>query len=230
MMDPSFAWILSVGFAVLGAVSLIAALRARGTADRISYGLHVLMSAGMVAMPWAWGMSIPVPLSVAVFTAASLWYAYQALFRPASAAGPGDGHVHHGPVLLWYHAAMMAAMVWMAVLMSIMADLSGMGGDGHSAMAGMSGMSGGAPMAGMTDSAPTAGMSMADTVSLPVWSIALSLAFVLLFAVAAVWYLVRLVRAPSGDPRAHPALPPVFDTLLSFLMAIGMGAGFLLML
>lgn len=143
----------------------------------------------MIAMPWMWGMSIPVPLSVAVFTAAALWYAFRALFRPASAAGPGDGHPHHGPVLLWYHAAMMAAMVWMAVL-----------------------------------------MSMVGIVSLPGWSIALSVSFVLLFAVATLWYLVRLVRAPTGDPRAHPALPPAFDTLLSFAMAIGMGAGFLLML
>lgn len=225
MMDPRFAWVLSVGFAVLGTISLIAALRARVAADRVSYGLHVLMSVGMIAMPWAWGMSIPVSLSVAVFTAASLWYAFQAVFRPASAAGPGDGHAHHGPILLWYHAVMMAAMVWMAVLMSIMVELSGTGVDPPAAMAGMTGMTGGASMAGMSASTP-----MAVNISLPAWSVAVTVAFVLQFAAAALWYLVRLVRAPASNPRLHPALPPVFDTLLSFAMAIGMGAGFLLML
>lgn len=90
MMSPSFAWILSVGFAVLGTISLIAALRARAAADRISYGLHVLMSVGMIAMSWAWGMSIPVP-SAWPSSPPPRWYAYQALFRPASAAGPGTG-------------------------------------------------------------------------------------------------------------------------------------------
>lgn len=137
-LDPISAWILRVGFTVLGRRTL-------------------------VRLPGA------VPARVR--------------------AGPGDGHHHHGPVLLWYHAAMMAAMVWMAVL-----------------------------------------MSMVGTVSLPGWSIAPSVGFVLLLAVAALWFLVRLVRVPAGDLRAHPVLPPVIDTLLSFAMAILMGAGFLLML
>ena len=71
------------------------------------------MCAVMIAMSWSWGAGIPAIAQVTVFTAGGGWFAGQALFGARTGAASGGGHG-----VSWYHAAMMAAMVWMAVAMS----------------------------------------------------------------------------------------------------------------
>ena len=80
------------------------------------------------------------------------------------------------------------------------------------------------PMPGMQP----AGGSMTGLWQQPVWAVAVTLGFVALFAVATVWFLVDLARTPAG-PRGAAPLSPLAQTLLNLVMAIGMGASFLVM-
>ncbi|UAJ81732.1 DUF5134 domain-containing protein (plasmid) [Leifsonia sp. ZF2019] len=212
--DPALAWTFTAWFTVTGAVALVALVRSRSRADRGSYLAHVLMSLSMAIMPWAWSTAVPPLLQIVVFTVAAVWYAGLAVFRPRVHAGPETGGHHSGPLLLSYHAAMMAAMVWMSALMTLMMGGSTSGPGMH--------MHGG-DMAGMAS-----GASMTDLWQQPVWAVVITLAFVLLFAVATVWFLVELTSAP-GSSRGTEPLSPIVQTLLNFVMAIGMGVSFFVM-
>lgn len=197
--NPAVGWLLSALFSLTGLVAIVGAVRARRGADRVSYVAHALMSLAMVLMPWPAWSAVPAIVPILVFSAAALWYLFLALFRRDVEAGPGDGH-GHGPLLLGYHVAMMAAMVWMVV---VMASMASMGGHMH----------------GMSDS-----MSMW---ALPAWQLGLSLAATAFFALAAVWFLVRMLQPPVRG--RHGALPAVIEELVSLGMAVGMAASFLLM-
>lgn len=215
ILDPVLAWALTTCFAATGAVSLAALLRSRAWADRGSYLAHLLMSVSMAIMPWPWAMAIPPLLQVLVFTSAALWYAGLAVLLPRTHAGP-EGLDHHGRAgYLVYHAAMMAAMVWMAVLMTLLMGGSTSGDDAH-----MSGMD----MGGMDASAG----GIAGLWQQPPWAVAVTIAFVAMFATAAARFVVDLVRAPATSPVAAP-LSPVSQTLLNLVMALGMGASLLVM-
>jgi hypothetical protein len=107
-------WVLSALFAGLGAWYLVAACRELFPVGRpgrlvpaVGSGLHAVMCAVMLGMSWSWGAGIPAIAQVTVFTAGGGWFAGQALFGARSGAS-------------WYQAAMMAAMVWMAVTMSVL--------------------------------------------------------------------------------------------------------------
>ena len=116
-------WVLTVGFAGTGCWFLVRGLRRAGVADRISSLAHVVMSAGMIAMAWPWGMSLPVPAQVVAFGAAALWFCVMLLdLTPAECCEGRSAHAHH--------ALMMGAMVWMLVTMPDMPSGSG-GGGGH---------------------------------------------------------------------------------------------------
>lgn len=217
--DPVFAWALTVCFATVGVVWLVALTGAQRRIDRGSFFAHVLMSASMAIMPWAWSMAVPALLQIVVFTVAALWYAGLLVLRHA---GAHTGH-HDGPVFLGYHAAMMTAMVWMSALMALMA-----GGDpagpasAHAHGMSMPGMN----MPGMPTTTP--GLDAATGLwQQPLWAIVITLAFVAMFLVAAVCMLVALVRGRS--PAAPGPLSPVTQTLLNLVMAIGMGGSFLVL-
>ena len=212
--DPVLAWVFTVCFGATGVVSLVALVRSRTWTDRGSYFAHVLMSVSMAVMPWAWSMAIPALLQIVVFTAAALWYVGLAVLRPQTHAGPeGPGH-HHRTGYRVYHGAMMAAMVWMSVLMTLMMG-GGTSGDHMHDMGGMD--RGGAGTAVMT-----------GLWAQPVWAVIVTVAFVAMFVAAAVWFLVDLVRAPEGPTPTAP-LSPIAQTLLNLVMAIGMAASFLVM-
>lgn len=213
--DPALAWTFTVWFTATGVVSLVALVRSRTWSDRGSYFAHVLMSLSMAIMPWAWSTAAPPLLQILVFTIAALWYVGLAVFRPRTHAGPEAGGHHSGPLLLAYHAAMMAAMVWMSALMTMM--MGGSTGDGMPDHGGMS-------MPGMD----MAGGAMTGLWQQPAWVVAITLGFVALFAVATVWFLVDLARTPAGSRGAAP-LSPLVQTLLNLVMAIGMGSSFLVM-
>jgi hypothetical protein len=91
--------------------------------SRINDGVHVLMSAEMIAM--AWSIPDPYGVGIAVFTAAALWFAVQATGVPLSRAGlvagtvpagpicPGHGHEAPARTQCLHHAFLLATMVWM---------------------------------------------------------------------------------------------------------------------
>ena len=125
-------WVLSALFAGLGAWYLAAAGRElfplgrrRRLVPAVGAGLQAVMCAVMIGMSWSWGAGIPAIAQVTVFTAGGGWFAGQALFggrTGAASVGDPAGESPGGPAggygASWYHAAMMAAMVWMAVAMS----------------------------------------------------------------------------------------------------------------
>lgn len=117
-------WLVTVGFAGTGCWFLVRGVRGASVADRISAVAHVVMSAGMIAMAWPWGMSLPVAAQVVVFSAAALWFCALLLgWMPSECREGRHAHAHH--------ALMMGAMVWMLVTMPDMPVGSGGGGHHH---------------------------------------------------------------------------------------------------
>ncbi len=185
-------WVLTALFAVLAAWYLAdAAWSARDQAagrSRRATGsvLRAAMSAAMISMFWSWGTDVPVIAQVTAFTAAAGWFAGQAVF---GAGGQRSAGCHRN----WYHAGMMAVMVWMAVAMPLhaaptpgvpMAGMSGMampGGD----MAGMA-MDGAATVAGSVMSLPAAGS--------PGWVGVASVALAVALFAAAAWQVFAVIR------------------------------------
>lgn len=210
MGTPVTASVASLLFGALSAWFAGRVVTGRDVPDRVSNLLHLLMSAAMAAMPWAWAP--PALPQVLVFTAGAFWYAGIALFRPTADAAIGVGHGPHGVAGLWYHAGMTLAMVWMAVAMTPSTPGGGAAG-GMTGMTGMAGMSGtaGAASAGSTAVAATA------TGDAP-WALAVSIALGVVFAIAAVWLTVLLVQESAGVARRHE----VADLTASTAMAAGM--------
>jgi hypothetical protein len=159
-------------------------------------------------MPLGVSTRIPAAMQILIFTAAALWYAYLILFRPSAVSETVGSH-HSGRPRLLYHAGMMLAMVWMAV---IMAPLPGTGAAAIQTMPSMSmpGMS----MAG-TGAAPTpAGTAVHG------WSDPVSIMIGIGFAVATIWYAVRFVLV-GGSPGPTD-VRKLADNGAAALMAAGM--------
>ncbi|HUO38896.1 MAG TPA: DUF5134 domain-containing protein [Mycobacterium sp.] len=185
--NPGLRWALTILFVVSIGLYGRLAIRVRAPRQRVGWSLHVLMSAAMIAMAWPLGMSIPTLLYVLVFTAGALYFGYFGVFGP---------HVDHA----FYHAAMMAAMVMMAVAMTSVA---------MPAMSSGLAMGAGHDMAMTGAGAPRAGGSWAA----PTWvSVTCGVAAVG-FLVVALWSFLVLVRGPQR-PYAN------------LLMSLGMGAMF----
>lgn len=222
--NPALAWAFTAWFAVLGLVSLAGIVRSAGWVDRGSYGAHVLMCLAMATMPWSWSTRVPAGVTITVFTLAAAWYAWLALFRPHADAGPGGGGHHSSTLLLAYHTVMMAAMVWMSVVMTAMMAAPG----GMAAMSAMPAPGTSTGAAAMPDPAPVPMAATASVWHLAPWQVAVTVAFVAVFAAATAWFAVRLRTGPS-HPTGHRGLPSLVETLLSLAMALGMGASFLVM-
>ncbi|KQR32720.1 MULTISPECIES: DUF5134 domain-containing protein [Curtobacterium] len=163
---------------------------------RVSDVFHVLMSVAMLAMPWAWGMTLAPPtLQILVFGLATSFYLVLTL-----GSSRYGSHEHHGPggsgrLVLGYHVVMMAAMTLMGVMMLPMAGGASMSmpemdmtGSGHSMHTSWSG-----------------------------WT-PVSWVLVVVFAIATVWMLVRLIA--SARVRQHPLAR--LDGVLLLLMSAGM--------
>lgn len=169
--------------------------------SRASDVFHVLMSVAMLAMPWSWGMTLAPPtLQIIVFAVATLFYVVLTLGH-----GQYGGHAHHGPggsgrLVLGYHVVMMAAMVVMGVMMLPMA--------------------GGAAMSMPEMDMGSGGHSMHGS-----WSgwVPISWALVVVFSVATVWLLARLIA--SARVRQHPLAR--LDGVLLLLMSAGMALAFI---
>jgi hypothetical protein len=178
--------------------------------------LHVLMSVAMISMFWSWGARIPVIAQVMVFTAAAAWFAGHAVFGAGANPG-GDGYAS------WYHAGMMATMVWVAVAMTLVPGPfqgTGAGGTAVPSGGGMAGMD-------MGGGNPAVSMSAAG----PPGKVSLFLAVI--FATAALWEFFATLWL-LADPAARqasgaPASPPggaahAVRSSAGALMAAGLAA------
>ena len=163
-------WVLSALFAGLGAWYLAAAGRElfplgrrRRLVPAVGAGLQAVMCAVMIGMSWSWGAGIPAIAQVTVFTAGGGWFAGQALFGARTGAASVGGHGAS-----WYHAAMMAAMVWMAVAMSALTTPA-------TVPAGSGTAGTGGPMGAMPGMAAAAGPGQAAmAVGAPAWWVSAS--------------------------------------------------------
>lgn len=117
------------GWSALHAVSTGSTTSER-RAHRLGSILHVIMAVDMAAMTWSWWERLPVLPQLVVFGAGSAWYALVAIRRLGhrSRADPAD----HGPWSAVMHAVMMAAMIWMIMVMAAASEPTG--GHHHSAM------------------------------------------------------------------------------------------------
>lgn len=212
-------WVLSVAFAVAVGYYLGRMVTHRRYGARRSVldeGLHALMGVAMIAMLWSWGSGIPIMAYVLVFTAAALWFVAEALFAGHSpATGPVvTGHCAGPAGNAWYHALMMASMVWMAVLLSAV-SASATGGAAADDMVSM-------PDMGMAMSEPTS--PSIPMVPMPQWSRVSCAALAIVFCVAALRLIVRGLR-PVVSRRPTSASPPAVQ-LVGGLMAAAMSATF----
>jgi hypothetical protein len=214
MVGGDAAWWLTAlfGMTALFHTGRIVVSRGSHPVDFAADGLHVLMSVAMVAMVWPWGMRVPAIGYGAVFTAAAAWFGAVAMYRL------GPAHAGHGGVLgAWYHAAMMASMVWMALVMSVSAEpLAVVTAGGRSA--------GGMAMAGMSMPASSPGGAPAPSGAMPGWAGWSCRALAVGFAVAALIFIAAALRASLSGGRAAP-----LARFANGLMAAGMSIGFALM-
>jgi hypothetical protein len=192
-------------FAASGLQSLGQAITDRRRHDRLAGIIHLIMSAVMIAMTLGWSSDWPALPQILTFSAAALWFGYRAVFadhsRTASATDP-DGH---SLPRLAYHVVMMTAMVWMAAVMSPTPQ----------AMASMAGHQHGAGPAASTFA----------------WSAAVSTGFGIVFAVACLWFLLRLVWRSSAPDRSEPSSRLRLAHLAATAaMAAGMALSFLVVM
>jgi hypothetical protein len=205
--SPAVQWTLSLVFAVTAGYYVYrpAARRVGGWKAALDDALHVLMSVAMVAMVWPWGMAVPVMLYIVTFTAAMLWFVARALFT-TSTLNPIGHHDSCGQA--WYHAAMMAAMIWMGLAMSVaMTGVPSGKATTGAAAAQMPGMDMGAGPASAGAPSPP-----------PLWIYVPSVALAIGFGVAAVWFVVaqlrdRRVSALSGAASGLMAAGMAFALL-----------------
>lgn len=193
--DPVLQWVLTVAFSATGFYALVRIGVDRRPLVMGGHLLHLVMSAGMVAMCWPWWSAIPTVPQVILFAAAVVWFVVLLvlqLARRISRAALGG----HGPWHQAAHAIMMLAMVWMVVGMS-------------TAMAGMD-----------ADMAMDGGMHHHGG-SLPLWA---SLSGVLLTAAllaAGVIFLVELIACLRGRTTW---LGHTGDVAAGTVMSLGMAA------
>jgi Domain of unknown function (DUF5134) len=218
-------WLLTQLFFALGVYYLAMAARAvrgsaggrlRGAADS---GLHVLMSGAMISMLWPWGVKVPVIAPVTVFTAAAGWFAGHALFgssRPQGLSGGGN----------WFQAAMMAVMVWMAVIMPLrLAQAAG------PQLAGTSMPAGG--MAGMVMDGGT--MAASQAAGIPAgWPGTVCVVLAVALFAAAAWQLFAAVRplalaGPGGSAPGVSGAVAVARDGVGVAMAAGAGCALLVL-
>lgn len=210
--DPVAQWLLTILFFVTAVYAAAWILRANGIRDRIGYAIHLVMSAAMLIMVWPWGMNFALIPQAVVFSAATVWFLVQFLLpgTPRHDRETADGH-HDARRSLLYHAAMMAAMVFMAVGMSTMRAGDGAGGSMN--MGSMPGM----------DMSGSAGSGAA----FPVWVAVLSLVCAIGFGIAALYFVGSLLAAATSAERSsRPARLRSANAGWNLLMAAGMAALF----
>jgi len=187
----------------------------RGRYDLVRDVSHVLMAAVMIMMPFGWSARIPASAQLAVFTGFALWYIYLGVFCPSVLGVELRGSHHAGRLRLLYHAAMMLAMAWMAVIMAPLPSV-GPAASGAGATAMIMHDHGGGP-------APTAVVAGAGSGGIGSgWSDPVSFLIGIGFGVAAVWYAVRFVLLAGRPSGRVIGVGLLIATAADALMAAGM--------
>lgn len=208
--------LLTVLFAGTGLWCLLVAVRRfprlrPPMTDRISWLAHAVMSAGMIAMAWPIGMSLPVSPQLVLFALITLWF----LGLAVRGHRPCIGHGARRRLPHMHHAAMMGAMVWMLAAMPLaMSAGGGSGGHHHHAMAASIAMPG------------MPGMSMGESPGLPIAFVIANLVLGGYFLISSLGWIASAAdyartgrhRFAAGESTCHAA------------MSIGMGGMLLAML
>lgn len=214
MGDPVMSWTLTVVFALTAAYCVLRVIAGRSWIDRIHNGAHAAMSVVMLAMPWEWYTGIPTALQIVFFAVAASWYICLALFRTRARMADDTGH-HQHRWFLWYHAAMMAAMVWMAVAMMPMPP-------SHQRVAEMSSTK--------MPSGDDSGMQMMT--GMQPWGLAVSWGAGIFFAISGtgllIWFVAQARRMMTG--RGSVPSIGLADTASYVVMAAGMALAFLILM
>jgi hypothetical protein len=208
---PAAAAIVAL-FAITGAWFVLRTVLDHDRRERVFDLSHVLMSAVMITMPFSWSVHIPAAAQILTFSAAALWFVQLAMFHP-SAVQPvtplARARHHSGRPRLLYHAAMMGAMVWMAV---IMAPVPGAGA-----------MEMSMPMGMHDHPSGTAGASPTLPTDLHPWATPISIMIGIGFAAATVWYSGRFVALAGSRRFSEPVQARrLTDFGSAALMAAGM--------
>jgi hypothetical protein len=195
--DTSLQWISTALFVFAAAYCIYAIANARRSTVRVDHVVHLAMCIAMIAMAWQWGMRIPTVPQGIFFVAATAWFAVSAARSRTSPIAESSDQHSHGPVLGLYHAAMMAAMVWMLAVMG--GWLPGVSAHHESGDSSTSG----ADMAGMD----MAGMDMSSHTQLaapqPGWVSAVSIGLTVAFAAAAIVWLHKAFVNEQSVESVH---------------------------
>lgn len=216
---PALSWAVTV--AATGAV-LLAMAADTGTAPRwadrrhlVDTMWHVVLGVALISMVWAWGAVVPVMALVVIFTAAAAWFVGRVLFHEPTVAATGEEQVasrtpRGSPMVLWYQAAIMATMVFMAVAMNAQSTTVTEPADTATGMnmAGMDMSGTGMPGMSMTE------MDMSGIGWVQVSCLMLAVFFL---AAAAAWVGEAVHRRGARATRAGVA---------NALMAVGLAATF----
>lgn len=215
---------LSGLFAVTGAWYLTVLVRPRvrgvaGYGESVGAALHVLMSVTVIVMFWPWGERFPAIAQVTLFTAAAAWFAGQALF---------GGDALRARCANWYHATTMAAVVWIAAVMSAPATavtaVAATAGSG-SMSADMGGMDMGSPAPSAPGTGIAGGPGMASTMAVG-WADPVCLVLAAGFFAIAAWYAFAVLRPLANPGTRHPPGTLSRDTA-SALTAVGLAVALL---
>lgn len=114
--DLALRWVVTGLFVAAGGYCTYRLVGRGRRIEQFNLFAHLLMAIAMIAMAWPSGMGMPATPQIVLFGTAAAWLLIQAFLakRPWMEGAHGT---HEHPGALWYHAFMMAAMVWMIVAM-----------------------------------------------------------------------------------------------------------------
>ncbi|ADG96626.1 tetratricopeptide TPR_2 repeat protein [Segniliparus rotundus DSM 44985] len=180
----------------------------------VGHVFHLLMCLSMLAMIWPTTPAVPYSAQTAVFAVATLWFAALALGRSSQRAGRTGFACASGRGAAWYHTTMMAAMLWMAAVMS--GQL--LGGAPPASAAPRPGGMAGMDMPGMSMQAEADGGARHTA---PMWMSAVDVLLGFMFLAAALWWVRGYFELRRSRGRSVPAEA---EMLCEVAMALGMGA------
>jgi Trk-type K+ transport system membrane component len=207
--DLLLRWVVT-GLFVLGAAEsgLTIITERRPWMSVVDHGLHFAMAVAMVVMAWPWSAGFPTIGPTVFFLLAALWFATTGVVAARTAPQRG---------MCGYHGLMMLAMAWMYTLMNGRLLPLRSSTQRHASLdTSMPGMD----MAAMNT--PAGGAS-------PVWVSAVNWIGTVGFALAAVFWMSRVVRAFNRRKRRHRAAEcgsPGHSALAQAVIAAGMAIMF----
>ncbi|MCP9001989.1 DUF5134 domain-containing protein [Pseudarthrobacter sp. RMG13] len=189
--SPAITWALTAVLLLGGIYYLLQAARSRHLMDRVNNSFHALMMVLMAAMLWNLAPST-VLAQIAVLAGAALWFVIQAVARPEFkllCAGS------QGRLKCVYHSLTMGA----AALMIAMMDHAATGGHDTAPATAMPASTAHHGTASAAHSPAAPGLDHSADLAVPL---------TVFFAVAAVFFIVLLLRYRPTKPAHHSAHTP----------------------